>query len=115
MTGQADHIEVPLSLGGQRVVLRAERSEYGDYFDFYLLVRQPDPLEIRASLRTEWTSIAHVSGYACKTQLIVMEGIGPDDEPFGSATLIVGNATLCASFEHAQALASFLGVELERK
>lgn len=115
MTGQANHIEVPLPVIGPGAVLRAQRSQYGDYFDFRVEVKAPDPSGIRASMGAEVASIAVVSGYACKTRLIVMDGVGADDEPIGAATLLVGNTTLFPPLEQAQALAAFLGIELERQ
>lgn len=114
MTGRADHMEVPLPSIGSGGVLRIERSQYGDYFDFQLEVKPSDANGVRERLGTESVALALVSGYACRTRLIVMEGVGANDEPMGAATLIVGNTTLFLPFEQSQALAEFLGVELER-
>jgi hypothetical protein len=112
MNGRADHFEVPVLSAWPGAVLRAKRSQYGDYFDFELRavsiegggdVLGPQP-------------VVHVSGYASRTQVVALEvGESESGTELGSAVLIVGNTRMFLLIEHGQTLATFLGVELERK
>lgn len=116
MSVQANHIEVPLAMTGLNAVLRAERSEYGDYFDFEVRYVPSEEIgkELAAVLGSQ--AIALIAGYACKPRLVPAEfGALDDGSPSGSALLIVGNTTVLLPLEHGPALATFLGIELERK
>ncbi|MFC3715184.1 hypothetical protein ACFONC_03340 [Luteimonas soli] len=88
-------------------MLRAARSQYGDYFDFELLAAPTKGVGELLGART----IALVSGYACRTQLLVHG----DEAQIDDAMLVVGNTTLFLPVEHGAALAAFLGIELQRR
>lgn len=110
MTDQLDRIDVPAPSIGPGALLRVERSQYGDYFDFELLGVPSKVLGDVEGARV----VATISGYACRTRLIVVEAVDRDDKPAGTAMLVVGNTTVFLPVEHGAELATFLGIELER-
>lgn len=116
MTGQADHIEVPLPMIGPRAVLRAERSQYGDYFDFEVRNGPAEGVAQDVAALIGASAIASIAGYACRARIVAVEfGTLDDGSTLGGALLVVGNTTVLLPLEHGPDLAMFLGIELERK
>lgn len=107
MTGRPDHIEVPVPSIGPGGSLRAARSRYGDYFDFELLGAAQEP--------GDYSLVSAISGYACRTRLLLESGVNEDGGiAFDYALLVVGNTTVFLPAEQGEALAEFLSIELER-
>ena len=100
MSGQADSLEIPVPAVGPGGVLRAVRSEYGNYYDF----------ELRGSPEHEGGGrvIALLSGYAARVQL-------QESSTVAGIFLVVGNTSVFLPLESGQLLADFLGVPLETK
>lgn len=107
MTAPTGHLELPLI--GTGVVLRVEKSQYGDYFDFEL--RAVPPAAAEGAIRADSASVAVVSGYA---SIIKLVETGRGVSPASAAILIVGNTSIFLPLEHCHALAKFLGVDLEK-
>lgn len=98
MSGQADSLEIPVPAVGPGGVLRAVRSEYGNYYDF----------ELRGSPEHGGSDniVALVAGYAARLQV---------SHAAGGTLLAVGNTSVLLPRESGQQLADFLGVPLETK
>lgn len=98
MSGHTDSLEIPVPAVGPGGVLRAVRSEYGNYYDF----------ELRGSPEHGGSDniVALLSGYAARLQV---------SHAAGGTLLVVGNTSVLLPRESGQQLADFLGVPLETK
>ena len=100
MSGQLDSLVIPVPEIGPGGVLRAMRSQFGNYFDF----------ELRGSSEHEGGGkvIALLSGYAARVQL-------QESSTAAGIFLVVGNTSVFLPPESGQLLADFLGIPLETK